>query len=128
MAQGPYSDIVIDHFENPRNMGEIPAADGEAEVGNPTCGDVTKIFLKIEDGRIVDVKFKTFGCAAAIASASMTTELIKGKTLEDALKVTNELVAKQLGGLPEAKIHCSVMAEEALQAAIEDYRKKGVKQ
>lgn len=128
MAQGPYSDIVIDHFENPRNMGEIPAADGQAEVGNPTCGDVTKIFLKIEDGRIVDVKFKTFGCAAAIASASMTTELIKGKTLEDALKVTNELVAKQLGGLPAAKIHCSVMAEEALQAAIEDYRKKSVKQ
>ncbi len=127
MAQGPYSDIVIDHFENPRNMGEIKAADGEAEVGNPTCGDVTKIFLKIEDGRIVDVKFKTFGCAAAIASASMTTELIKGKTLEEALKVTNDLVAKELGGLPAAKVHCSVMAEEALQAAIEDYRKKSVK-
>lgn len=126
MAQGPYSDIVIDHFENPRNMGEIPAPDGEAEVGNPTCGDVTKIFLKIEEGRIVDVKFKTFGCAAAIASASMTTELIKGKTLEDALKVTNELVAKELGGLPAAKLHCSVMAEEALQAAIDDYKKKRV--
>ena len=124
MAQGPYSDIVIDHFENPRNMGEIPLADGEAEVGNPTCGDVTKIFLKIEGDRIVDVKFKTFGCAAAIAEASMTTELIKGKTLEDALKVTNEIVAKELGGLPAAKLHCSVMAEEALQAAIEDYRKK----
>jgi nitrogen fixation NifU-like protein len=124
MAQGPYSDIVIDHFENPRNMGEIPLADGEAEVGNPTCGDVTKIFLKIEGDRIVDVKFKTFGCAAAIAAASMTTELIKGKTLEDALKVTNELVAKELGGLPAAKIHCSVMAEEALRAAIEDYTKK----
>jgi nitrogen fixation NifU-like protein len=124
MAQGPYSDIVIDHFENPRNMGEIEAADGEAEVGNPACGDVTKIFLKIEDGRIVDVKFKTFGCAAAIASASMTTELIKGKTLEDALKVTNELVAKELGGLPAAKMHCSVMAEEALAAAIENYKKK----
>ena len=126
MAQGPYSDIVIDHFENPRNMGEIPAADGQAEVGNPTCGDVTKIFLKIEEGRIVDVKFKTFGCAAAIASASMTTELIKGKTLEDALKITNELVARELGGLPAAKLHCSVMAEEALQAAIEDYKKKSV--
>ena len=124
MAQGSYSDIVIDHFENPRNTGEIPAADGEAEVGNPTCGDVTKIFLKIEDGRIVDVKFKTFGCAAAIASASMTTELIKGKTLDDALKVTNELAAKELGGLPAAKLHCSVMAEEALQAAIEDYKKR----
>ncbi len=128
MAQGPYSDIVIDHFENPRNMGEIESADGEAEVGNPTCGDVTKIFLKIEDGRIVDVRFKTFGCAAAIASASMTTELIKGKTLDEALKVTNELVAKELGGLPAAKLHCSVMAEEALQAAIDDYRKKSVKQ
>lgn len=128
MAQGPYTDIVIDHFENPRNMGEIEAADGEAEVGNPACGDVTKIFLRIEDGRIIDVRFKTFGCAAAIASASMTTELIKGKTLDEALKVTNELVAKELGGLPAAKLHCSVMAEEALQAAIEDYRKKSAKQ
>ncbi len=127
MAQGPYSDTVIDHFENPRNMGEIPAADGEAEVGNPTCGDVTKIFLKIENDRIVDVKFKTFGCAAAIASASMTTELIKGKTIEEALKVTNELVSRELGGLPDAKLHCSVMAEEALQAAIEDYKKKNAR-
>lgn len=124
MSQGPYSDTVIDHFENPRNMGEIKEADGEAQVGNPACGDVTRIFLKIEDDRIVDVKFKTFGCAAAIASSSMTTELIKGKTLDEALKLTNETVAQQLGGLPAAKMHCSVMAEEALRAAIEDYRKK----
>ncbi len=124
MSQGPYNDTVIDHFENPRNMGEIEEADGEAQVGNPTCGDVTKIFLKIEDNRIVDVKFKTFGCAAAIASSSMTTELIKGKTLDEALEVTNETVARELGGLPDAKMHCSVMAEEALRAAIEDYRKK----
>ncbi len=124
MAEGQYSDIVIDHFENPRNMGEIEAADGEAQVGNPACGDVTKIFLKIRDDRIVDARFKTFGCAAAIASASMTTELIKGKSLDEALKITNEHVAKELGGLPAAKLHCSVMAEEALRTAIEDYRKK----
>lgn len=124
MPQGPYSDTLIDHFENPRNMGEINGADGEAEVGNPTCGDVTKIYLKIEDGRIVDAKFKTFGCAAAIASSSMTTELIKGKTLDEALKLTNETVAERLGGLPPEKQHCSVMAEDALRAAIEDYRKK----
>lgn len=124
MAQGPYTDTVIDHFENPRNMGEMEGADGTAQVGNPTCGDVTKIFLKIENDRIVDVKFKTFGCAAAIASSSMTTELIKGKTLDEALKLTNETVAQELGGLPAAKQHCSVMAEEALRAAIEDYRKK----
>lgn len=124
MAQGPYTDIVIDHFENPRNMGEMEEADGMAQVGNPTCGDVTKIFLKIENDLIVDVKFKTFGCAAAIASSSMTTELIKGKTLDEALKLTNEIVARKLGGLPAAKQHCSVMAEEALRAAIEDYRKK----
>ncbi len=124
MPQGPYSDTVIDHFENPRNMGEIEEADGVAEVGNPTCGDVTKLYLKIEGDRIVDVKFKTFGCAAAIASSSMTTELIKGKTLDEAMKLTNETVTEHLGGLPAAKLHCSVMAEEALRAAIEDYRKK----
>ena len=124
MTQGPYTDTVIDHFENPRNMGEIEDANGVAQVGNPTCGDVTKIFLKIEDDRIVDVKFKTFGCAAAIAAGSMTTQLIKGKTIEEALKLTNETVAQELGGLPAAKQHCSVMAEDALRAAIEDYKKK----
>jgi nitrogen fixation protein NifU and related proteins len=124
MSQGPYTDTVIDHFENPRNMGEIEDANGVAQVGNPTCGDVTKIFLKVEGDRIVDVKFKTFGCAAAIAAGSMTTELIKGKTIEEALKLTNETVARELGGLPVAKQHCSVMAEDALRAAIEDYKKK----
>lgn len=124
MSQGPYTDTVIDHFENPRNMGEIENADGVAQVGNPTCGDVTKIFLKIEGNRIVDAKFKTFGCAAAIASGSMTTVLIKGKTIEEALALTNETVAEELGGLPTAKHHCSVMAEDALRAAIDDYKKK----
>lgn len=124
MSQNPYSDTVMDHFTNPRNMGEIEGADGVAEVGNPSCGDVTKIFLKIENGRIVDARFKTFGCAAAIASSSMTTELIKGKTIDEAMKLTNEAVARELGGLPEAKLHCSVMAEDALRAAIEDYKKK----
>ncbi|MDD3845261.1 MAG: iron-sulfur cluster assembly scaffold protein [Syntrophorhabdaceae bacterium] len=124
MSQGPYSDTVIDHFEHPRNMGEMEGADGIAQVGNPTCGDVTKIFLRIEGDRIVDAKFKTFGCAAAIASSSMTTELIKGKTIDEALKLTNEIVARELGGLPEAKQHCSVMAEAALRAAVEDYRNK----
>lgn len=104
MPQGPYSDTVIDHFENPRNMGEIEEADGVAEVGNPTCGDVTKLYLKIEGDRIVDVKFKTFGCAAAIASSSMTTELIKGKTLDEAMKLTNETVTERLGGLPPRNI------------------------
>ena len=124
MSQNPYSDTVMDHFTNPRNMGEIEGADGVAEVGNPSCGDVTKIFLKIENDRIVDVRFKTFGCAAAIASSSMTTELIKGKTIDEAMKLTNEAVASELGGLPEAKLHCSVMAEDALRAAIEDYKKR----
>lgn len=124
MSQNPYSDTVMDHFTNPRNMGEIEGADGVAEVGNPSCGDVTKIFLKIENDRIVDVRFKTFGCAAAIASSSMTTELIKGKTIDEAMKLTNEAVARELGGLPEAKLHCSVMAEDALRAAIEDYKKR----
>ncbi len=124
MSHGPYSDTVIDHFEHPRNMGEIEGADGVAEVGNPTCGDFTRIYLKIDGDRIVDVRFKTFGCAAAIASSSMTTELIKGKTVDEALKLTNEAVIERLGGLPPAKHHCSVMAEDALRAAIEDYMKK----
>jgi len=124
MSHGPYSDTVIDHFEHPRNMGEIEGADGVAEVGNPACGDVTRIYLKIDGNRIVDVRFKTFGCAAAIASSSMTTELIKGKTLDEALELTNETVAERLGGLPPAKNHCSVMAEDALRAAIKDYMKK----
>ena len=124
MAKGPYSDKVMDHFMNPRNMGEIEYADGVGEVGNPACGDVMKLYLKIEGDRITDAKFKTFGCGAAIASSSMTTELIKGKTIDEALKLSNEAVAEALGGLPPAKQHCSVLAEDALKIAIEDNKKK----
>jgi nitrogen fixation NifU-like protein len=124
MAKGPYSDKVMDHFMNPRNMGEIEEADGVGEVGNPACGDVMKLYLKIEGDKIVDAKFKTFGCGAAIASSSMTTELIKGKTIDEALSISNEAVAEALGGLPPAKQHCSVLAEEALKVALEDYKKK----
>ncbi|MDK2916033.1 MAG: nitrogen fixation protein NifU [Euryarchaeota archaeon] len=107
---------------NPRNMGEIPDADGVGEVGNPACGDIMRITLRLEENRIVDAKFKTFGCAAAIASSSMATELIKGKTIEEALAVTNRAVAEALEGLPPQKLHCSVLAEEGIQKAIEDYR------
>ena len=124
MPQGPYSDKVMDHFMNPRNMGEIEDADAVGEVGNPACGDVMKLYLKIVDNKIVDAKFKTFGCGAAIASSSITTELIKGKTVEEALKLSNEAVAEALGGLPPAKRHCSVLAEDALKIAIEDYKKR----
>jgi nitrogen fixation NifU-like protein len=124
MPQGPYSDKVMDHFMNPRNMGEIEDADAVGEVGNPACGDVMKLYLKIVDNKIVDAKFKTFGCGAAIASSSITTELIKGKTVEEALKLSNEAVAEALGGLPPAKRHCSVLAEDALKVAIEDYKKR----
>jgi len=124
MAQGPYSDKVMDHFMHPRNMGEIENASGVGEVGNPACGDVMRLYLKIEDGKIIDAKFKTFGCGAAIASSSMTTELIKGKSIDEALKLSNEAVSEALGGLPPAKQHCSVLAEDALRAALEDYKKK----
>ncbi|HOJ70549.1 MAG TPA: Fe-S cluster assembly scaffold protein NifU [Syntrophorhabdaceae bacterium] len=124
MTRGPYNETVMDHFMNPRNMGEIENPDAVAEVGNNVCGDTMKIYLKIEDNRIVDVKFKTFGCGAAIASSSMTTELVKGKTIEEALKITNQQVSEALGGLPPAKQHCSVLAEDALRAAIEEYRKR----
>ncbi len=124
MAKGPYNDVVMDHFMNPRNIGEIEDADAVAEVGNDVCGDTMKIYLKIEDNRIMDVKFKTFGCGAAIASSSITTEMIKGKTLDEALKVTNKQVIEALGGLPPAKEHCSVLAEQAIKVAIEDYLKK----
>ncbi len=116
-----YSEKVMDHFMNPRNMGEIEDADGVGMAGNPVCGDTMKITLKIEEGRIVDVKFKTFGCGAAIATSSMVTELVKGKTIEEALQVTNKTVAKALDGLPPIKMHCSVLAEEGIRAAIEDY-------
>lgn len=116
-----YSEKVMDHFTNPRNVGEIENADGIGEVGNPKCGDIMKMYLKIENDIIVDVKFKTFGCGAAVATSSMATELVKGKTLEEALKLTNKAVAEALGGLPPVKLHCSVLAEEAIKAAIDDY-------
>lgn len=119
-----YSDKVMDHFMNPRNVGEIENADGVGEVGNAKCGDIMKIYLKVEDNKIVDVKFKTFGCGSAIASSSMATELIKGKTLEEAWELTNVAVAEALDGLPPAKMHCSVLAEEAIHKAINDYRIK----
>ena len=119
-----YSDKVMDHFMHPRNMGEIEDASGVGEVGNPACGDVMRLYLKIEDGKIIDAKFKTFGCGAAIASSSMTTELIKGKSIDEALELSNEAVSEALGGLPPAKQHCSVLAEDALRAALEDYKKK----
>jgi nitrogen fixation NifU-like protein len=120
----PYSDLVMDHFTNPRNMGEMENPSGVGNVGNPRCGDVMRLYLKIEDGIIVDAKFKTFGCGAAIASSSMLTEMLKGKSIEEALKISNEGVAKALGGLPATKIHCSVMAEDALKDALADYQKR----
>ncbi|KAA0259233.1 Fe-S cluster assembly scaffold protein NifU [Deferribacter autotrophicus] len=122
MAKGPYSDKVMDHFMNPRNMGEIEDANAIGEVGNPACGDVMKLYMKINDeGVVEDVKFKTFGCGAAIASSSMATELIKGRKVEEVLELTNEAIVEALDGLPPAKIHCSVMAEEAIEAALKDY-------
>jgi len=120
----PYSEKVMDHFMNPRNVGEIPDASGIGTVGNPICGDVMKMFLKIEGGVIVDVKFKTFGCGAAVATSSMVTEMVKGKSIEEALKISNKAVAEALGGLPPVKMHCSVLAEEALRSALADYYKK----
>ena len=119
-----YSEKVMDHFSNPRNVGEIENADGVGTVGNAKCGDIMKMFLEVGDGVIKDVKFKTFGCGAAIATSSMATEMIKGKTLKEALKLTNKAVAEALDGLPEVKMHCSLLAEEAVKAAIDDYLKK----
>lgn len=119
-----YNDKVMEHFKNPRNVGEIENADGVGEVGNPTCGDIMKIYLKVENNIIKDVKFKTFGCGAAIASSSMATELIKGKSIEEAWSLTNKAVVEALEGLPPAKVHCSVLAEEAIHKAINDYRIK----
>ena len=116
-----YSEKVMDHFLNPRNVGVIENADGIGEVGNAKCGDIMKMYLKIEDGVIVDVKFETFGCASAIASSSMATEMIKGRRAEEALELTNKAVAEALDGLPDYKMHCSVLAEEAIKSAIEDY-------
>ena len=119
-----YSEKVMDHFMNPRNVGKIEDADGVGEVGNAKCGDIMKIYIKVKDGIITDVKFNTFGCGSAIASSSMATEMIKGKPVSEALELTNKAVAEALDGLPAHKLHCSVLAEEAIKAAIEDYEKK----
>ena len=119
-----YSEKVMDHFANPRNVGEIENANAVGEVGNAVCGDIMKIYMDIEDNIIKDVKFKTFGCGAAIATSSMATEMVKGKSLEEALKLTNKAVAEALDGLPPVKMHCSVLAEEALRSAISDYYKR----
>lgn len=117
-----YTEKVMDHFQNPRNVGEIADANGVGQVGNPVCGDIMKIYLKIEGDRILDVKFKTFGCGAAIATSSMVTEMVKGKTIDEALEITNQAVAEALDGLPPQKMHCSNLAADALHKAIEDYR------
>jgi len=116
-----YSEQVMEHFRNPRNVGVIENADGVGEVGNPVCGDMMRIYIKVEDNVIKDIKFQTLGCGAAVASSSMMTEMAKGKTLEEALKITNDMVAEALGGLPPAKLHCSNLAADGLRAAIEDY-------
>ena len=119
-----YSEKVMDHFSNPRNVGELLDANAVGQVGNPKCGDIMKIYMKIENDVIVDVKFKTFGCGAAIATSSMATELVKGKTVAEALQLSNKAVAEALDGLPPAKLHCSVLAEEGIRAAIADYYKR----
>jgi len=124
MEDKMYSELVLEHFNNPRNVGSIPDADGAGLVGNPVCGDLMKIFIKVRDNRIEDIKFQTFGCGAAIASSSMVTEMVKGKTIDEALDVSNETVAEALGGLPPAKMHCSNLAADALHKAIEDYKTK----
>lgn len=116
-----YTDTVMDHFLRPRNVGEMENPDGVGEVGNAKCGDIMKMYLRVEDGRIADVKFETFGCGSAIASSSMATEMIRGKTLDEALAVTNKQVVEALGGLPAHKLHCSVLAEEAIKSAVKDY-------
>lgn len=121
---GGYSEKVMDYFAHPRNVGVIENASGVGKVGNPVCGDIMELFIKVENNIITDAKFRTFGCGAAIATSSMVTEMVKGKTLEEALKVSNAAVAEALGGLPAVKMHCSVLAEDALKAAIDDYLKK----
>ena len=120
-AWSQYSEKVMDHFKNPRNVGEIENPDGVGYVGNPVCGDIMELYIKVKDGIIVDTKFKTFGCGAAIATSSIVTEMVKGKRIEEALKISNRAVAEALDGLPPVKMHCSVLAEEALRSAIEDY-------
>lgn len=123
-----YSEKVMDHFMNPRNVGEIPEADGVGEVGNAKCGDIMRIYLDIDGDIIKDVKFKTFGCGAAVATSSMVTEMVKGKTIDEALQITNAAVAEALDGLPPAKLHCSNLAADALHAAIKDYHEKNHKE
>ena len=123
-----YSEKVMDHFRNPRNVGSIEDADGIGEVGNAKCGDIMKIYLKIDDDTVTDVKFETFGCGSAIASSSMATELIKGKPLSEVMQLTNKAVTEALDGLPAYKLHCSVLAEEAIQAALKDYEERKQKQ
>ncbi|MFB0527373.1 MAG: Fe-S cluster assembly scaffold protein NifU [bacterium] len=124
MATQQYSQKVMEHFMHPRNVGQIENPDGVGHVGNPICGDIMELYIKVKDNVIVDAKFKTFGCGAAIATSSMVTELVKGKTIEQALEISNKTVAEALDGLPPIKMHCSMLAEEALKLAIEDYRKK----
>lgn len=119
-----YSEKVMEHFRNPKNMGEMENPDGIGKVGNPVCGDVMELYIKVKDDIIIDARFQTFGCGAAIATSSMVTEMVKGKTIDEALQISNKAVAEALDGLPPVKIHCSVLAEEALKSAIEDYRKK----
>ena len=124
MATQSYSQKVMEHFMHPRNVGEIENPDGVGHVGNPICGDIMELYIKVKDNIIVDAKFKTFGCGAAIATSSMVTELVKGETIEQALKISNKTVAEALDGLPPVKVHCSMLAEDALKLAIEDYLKK----
>jgi len=119
-----YSDLVMEHFSNPRNVGEIPDADGVGTEGNPVCGDIMRIYIKVDNNHIEDIKFKTFGCGAAIATSSMVTEMVKGKTLDEAMEISNKAVAEALGGLPSNKMHCSNLAADALHKAIEDYRSR----
>ncbi len=122
-----YSDKVMEHFKNPRNVGEIENPDGVGHVGNPVCGDIMELYIKVNDSTITDAKFKTFGCGAAIATSSIVTEMVKGKSIEEALEISNRAVAEALDGLPPIKMHCSVLAEEALKSAIEDYYARGKK-
>ena len=122
--EGAYNHIVKDHFTHPRNMGEMKEPDGVGEATNPVCGDTMRLFIKVEGNRIIDATFLTFGCGAAIAASSMTTEMVKGKTIDEALRISNQVVADALGGLPPTKVHCSVLAEKAIQAAVSDYWEK----
>jgi len=123
-VQPLYSQKVMEHFRNPRNVGEMENPDGIGHVGNPVCGDIMELYIKVKDDTIIDARFKTFGCGAAIATSSMVTEMVKGKSIKEALEISNRAVAEALGGLPPVKMHCSVLAEEALRSAIDDYLKK----